>query len=742
MNRKAIFALFACMLVPLLAMAQVPAPGMTLYKNGVPVGEQSAARMTQAQSRALSKLKSESHTDVSIKCGNDGRPFLVTGKFGLGVAANKGGVAEDAAVKKFLNAHRELFRMTDAESELKTRSNETDTLGLRTIRFAQQYRGIPVYGGDLVANLDKEGSLTSVNGDYLPGILIDTTPRVSAEEAIAIAQGILGVADDNVHNVLGPELMIYPKDGVYHLAWCLTLVTSKPFAEWKCFVDAREGKIIEKWNDAKYGDVMLTGIGVLGEALSVHGYSQNWTYAYWLDYNPFWPYIPPFWDIYGYSISGYGLVDTSKAMFNPSTGKGYIGTINAGAQDVTSLYQPMYVCARYTTNFAGLSGGSNTTWDFSGHYNAGLVYDYWQSHFGRNSIDNAGMTINVNVNCMFGSDATNAMWSKGVSWFPEGAVFFGRGDWVTALPQSGSLTCVTHELTHGVTNYTSNLEYKYQSGAINEAFSDSFACALENRWQYNAEGCWLAAPGYCRNLEDPHLGYPPDQFSFGSLPGDMSEYQDWPLEKDNGGVHVNMSIISHCFYVLAQSIGVSDAEQIWYKTQTQKCTSTTNFTQLRELALSAACDLGWGVGSGQYNAVMAAFAHVGIGGMDGGGDGGGGSGDGGAYRAGDTLTVTATIPAIAGSIIFDAYSVVIMPTGDVFTVWNNGVTPFKGALVKHVAGFAGGTFTIVNMQLPAGLPAGHYRFIVPLIYTGQNPAQYSGTPSTAVWYAERSVTIQ
>ncbi|MBL0343114.1 MAG: M4 family metallopeptidase [Bacteroidetes bacterium] len=31
---------------------------------------------------------------------------------------------------------------------------------------------------------------------------------------------------------------------------------------------------------------------------------------------------------------------------------------------------------------------------------------------------------------------------------------------------------VAHELTHGVTNFSSNLVYSYQSGALNESFSD------------------------------------------------------------------------------------------------------------------------------------------------------------------------------------------------------------------------------------------------------------------------------
>jgi len=685
----------AFMVAPIAVMAQYYPGEITDYTIGRPPARKSVKVVTEAQLRAVERMSSESQEPLDVKYNENSVPYLVSGKFTVGA---KAGAGEEAAVKKFLNENRDLLRMSDAESELQARSDETDQFGLRTIRFAQQHNGIPVYGGDLVAHLDGDGALTSVNGNYLPEISVDTTPAVTAAEAIGIAKGALGIADDNIHNTIGPVLMIYPKDGASHLAWCLTLVTAKPFAEWKCFVDAKTGTLIDHWNDTKYQDTMLTGIGVLGESLTLHGYKQNWNCAYWLDWHPW--LFPPYWDqSCAYNPLGYGLADTSKVMFNPSTLKGYIGTMNAGAQDVTQLYQPMYVCTMHTTNFASIASGSNTTWDFSGHYNAGLVYDYWQSHFGRNSINNAGMNIYVNVNCMFGSDATNAMWSKGVSWFPDGAVFFGRGDYVTALGQSGSLSCVTHELTHGVTNYTCNLEYKNQSGAINEAFSDSFACALENRWQYNAEGCWLASPGYCRNLENPHMGYPPNQYSFGSLPANMSEYVT--TDQDNGGVHINMSIISHTFYLICQAIGVDKGEKVWYRTQTQYCTTTTDFNQLRDCALQACSDL-YGMGD-DYYLVMNSFAAVGI-----------GSGVTIVSR-GQPLAVTVTVPPIIGTPSgYNAYSVVTTPEGRVYTVWNNSFRPFRGRIAR-VAGLPYGYSGYVLNTLVPPVSLGNYLFETALI---------------------------
>jgi bacillolysin len=42
-----------------------------------------------------------------------------------------------------------------------------------------------------------------------------------------------------------------------------------------------------------------------------------------------------------------------------------------------------------------------------------------------------------------------------------------------------ALDVTAHELTHGVTYYTSNLIYKDDSGAMNEAMSDIFAATIE-----------------------------------------------------------------------------------------------------------------------------------------------------------------------------------------------------------------------------------------------------------------------
>ena len=58
-----------------------------------------------------------------------------------------------------------------------------------TITYEQFYKGVPVFGAMLKANVDRAGDLTSVNGYAAPGLTLSTTPQVSASDAAARAIG-------------------------------------------------------------------------------------------------------------------------------------------------------------------------------------------------------------------------------------------------------------------------------------------------------------------------------------------------------------------------------------------------------------------------------------------------------------------------------------------------------------------------------------------------------------------------
>jgi bacillolysin len=82
---------------------------------------------------------------------------------------------------------------------------------------------------------------------------------------------------------------------------------------------------------------------------------------------------------------------------------------------------------------------------------AGDVYDFYWRAFGRDSINNDGMTLVLTVDST-APPCPNAFWSGSQMVFCNGTVT----DDVTA-----------HEITHGVTERTANLIYQNQSGQLN-----------------------------------------------------------------------------------------------------------------------------------------------------------------------------------------------------------------------------------------------------------------------------------
>jgi len=76
-----------------------------------------------------------------------------------------------------------------ASGELSLRQVRADTLlpGRRHERFAQVYRGVRVFGGELVRQSDDAG-VVSVFGTFYQGIELDVKPTLSAAAARALVE--------------------------------------------------------------------------------------------------------------------------------------------------------------------------------------------------------------------------------------------------------------------------------------------------------------------------------------------------------------------------------------------------------------------------------------------------------------------------------------------------------------------------------------------------------------------------
>ncbi|MBP7868353.1 MAG: M4 family metallopeptidase [Acidobacteria bacterium] len=263
-------------------------------------------------------------------------------------------------------------------------------------------------------------------------------------------------------------------------------------------------------------------------------------------------------------------------------------------------------------------GGSSSDVDVQTCYNhVGTTYNYYKARFNRDSINNSGMTLIATVH--YSNSYVNAYW--------DGSQFvFGDGDNSQASSLARDLDVVAHEYTHGVTDYTANLTYSNESGALNEAMSDIFAVSTEaysdgavsaNTWKVG-EDCWTPATSgdALRYMNNPTA----DGQSYDYYP------ERYTGTSDYGGVHLNSGIGNLAYYLLCQGgthprskttvqvtgIGMSKAEQIVYRALTTYMTASTNFAAARTAYASAATDL-YGASSNEVTQSNNAWAAVGVG---------------------------------------------------------------------------------------------------------------------------------
>lgn len=269
------------------------------------------------------------------------------------------------------------------------------------------------------------------------------------------------------------------------------------------------------------------------------------------------------------------------------------------------------------------------------HDNASATYDYYNVKFGRDSLNNAGLTLTSTAH--YSSNYNNAFWNSS-------QMVYGDGDGSTFIALSRSLDVVAHELTHGVTEYTSGLVYNREPGALNEALSDIFGAATEawvdggvsaDTWKLGED---IYTPGVSgdalRFMDNPTAdGYSADYYPERLYPS-CSPNQN----NDYCGVHGNSGIANLAFKLLVTGgthprnkttvnvpgIGMSKAEQIFYRAQVNYLTSSTTFEGARNATAQAATDL-YGSSSAEVNAVHQAWCAVGVPGCPSGGGGGGGS---------------------------------------------------------------------------------------------------------------------
>jgi len=496
----------------------------------------------------------------------------------------------DAAVDdKVANGELRRSRLV-ADTLLPERSHE---------RLDQYYRGVRVLGGNVVRQ-SAAGQTVSLSSQLYSNIDLDPAASLTPDNVRAIVLGL----GDSVSTDWAPELVVLPMglEG-FRLTYRIRAKTALDRVVY--FIDAHTGTIVHQYSDLQRQSAVGQGTGVFGDVEKV-------------------------------SAAALGGRFVAEDLLRPPT----IGTFDLAGNVTRSLG---FLNGFLDLGSSDLASSTSNTWtdgpDVDAHVYAGFTYDYYYRRFGRHGLDNQDLPITVITHPVRRADLLTAsndvigLLYLNAFYAGDGVVVYGEG-----LPPgfvlsgtrqtvdyfAGGLDVVAHELSHGVTEFTSGLIYENESGALNEAFSDImgvsakffFRPAGSGIGQANYElGSDVFRPGGIRSFDNPAVFGDPDHYSKRYLGSD-----------DNGGVHTNCTIVDHAFYLAieggtnrtsglsVQGVGSSNREQIekvFYRGFTLMLTPNAAFADARAATIQSARDL-YGGGSAVERAVTQAWTAVGV----------------------------------------------------------------------------------------------------------------------------------
>jgi Zn-dependent metalloprotease len=342
------------------------------------------------------------------------------------------------------------------------------TGGREQTRYQQRAAGADVLGGQLTVVRNASGTAIAVIGAHYAGLTAKNSRGLSAADARRIAEGRVGA-----NGRWSVSTLIDPADG--HLFY--RVESRRAAARPVHWIDAGSGHVRRAY------DALTTdgpGIGVKGDVKQLDTSVQGATNA---------------------------LVSSD----------GRQRTYDAGnTRFVTGLPGALFTDADDTWSLAGRTSPGQPA-GVDAHYYANVTDDYYSSVLGRNSLDGNGMPMVSSAH--FDRNYDNAFWNGT-------QMTYGDGDGRSFREFSGGVDVVGHEFTHGVTEFTSNLIYENESGALNESFSDMMGTTIESfaatTGRDGAPADWLiaedislaadAAPGF-RNMSDPREDADPDHYS-------------------------------------------------------------------------------------------------------------------------------------------------------------------------------------------------------------------------------------
>ncbi|MCK5559244.1 MAG: FG-GAP repeat protein [Thermoplasmata archaeon] len=213
-------------------------------------------RIDPAQLLVYDHLVSASAIPPTVRFGDiSGVPEYISGRW----ATDRRLIKPELKAADYIETYGELFRLNPKTDLLKaTEVWNSELLGLTNVRLQQYYQGVPVFGSELLVHLNRNHDVTFVNGVFVPGIKVDTKPRIGVTAAKATAETDLKINFPRVQIVSyePEELVVYHRsaldrysEGPVMLGWKVVINTARPDGEWYYLINARTGELIEAWNN-------------------------------------------------------------------------------------------------------------------------------------------------------------------------------------------------------------------------------------------------------------------------------------------------------------------------------------------------------------------------------------------------------------------------------------------------------------------------------------------------------------
>lgn len=500
-------------------------------------------------------------------------------------------------------------------------------------KYQMYFNNIPVeFGG---YNLHyKEGKLTSMNGEVFSTENARTNPQLSASDAFQKAltsvnakkymwEDAAYVAENKYKRPEG-ELVFLPVqtnagETKLFLAYKFDIYAAQPISRAIIYVDAIDGKIIFANAVLKHQSQDLIATSTKEETpIAIRSNYKN-------------PLILETGNA-DTRYSGAQQIETTLLADNyvlqdATRGNG-VKTYNL--KKSTSISSA--VDFKDTDNNWTAAEHNNTTYDnaaLDAHWGVAKTYDYFKTTFNRNSYDNAGAVLKSYVH--YGNSYENAGWSGTEMIYGDGASTFRP---LTAFDVTA------HELGHAVCEYTADLAYQRESGAMNEGFSDIWGAVVEHKYAPEkqnfliGEDITIASPGHLRSMSNPKVALSPQPDTYRGTnwkPATVEEGCATPIGGSFGndycGVHTNSGVLNHWFYILVMGktgtndlgksynvtgIGWDKAEKIVYKLESTYLTANSTYKNARDFGIQVAKEL-FGEKTPEAIATQDAFYAVGIG---------------------------------------------------------------------------------------------------------------------------------